>query len=267
MLTIEQRALEIARFLAKPYEFCLARLKQGFGYLHGQVAQDWRNANPKTDDEILEWYRNTEAYIWELSAYHLDPGFNYEGMLTGVSESLRAKGVQMVLCLGDGIGDLTLRLAMDGFVPTYHDLAASQTAFFALNRLIDNTEWRDLDIWGIPVNKRQRHGRRFSYTVAHSLTSGWEPDGAFTHAPFDAVVSLDFLEHVTHVEAWVRAIYAALRPGGWLMAQNAFACGSGENGSMPMHLARNDRFEKDWDPLLLAVGFRQESSNWYQKPL
>jgi hypothetical protein len=63
----------------------------------------------------------------------------------------------------------------------------------------------------------------------------------------------------------VRGIYAALRPGGWLMCQNAFACGSGPDGSIPMHLARNDRFEKDWDPLLLSIGFVQESSNWYRK--
>jgi predicted methyltransferase len=74
------------------------------------------------------------------------------------------------------------------------------------------------------------------------------------------------LEHVPNVEAWVSAIFAALKPGGLFCAQNAFACGSGPDGSIPMHLAVNDRFEHDWDPLLTAVGFEQISSNWYRRP-
>jgi hypothetical protein len=49
--------------------------------------------------------------------------------------------------------------------------------------------------------------------------------------------------------------------------QNAFACGSGPEGSIPMHLARNDRFEKDWTPLMIEQGFEQEgTSNWYRTP-
>ena len=63
-LTIEDRAREIAAFLAKPYEECLAKLSLGFGPLHNEVTADWKRANPQTDDEILEWYRTTEAYIW-----------------------------------------------------------------------------------------------------------------------------------------------------------------------------------------------------------
>ena len=83
---------------------------------------------------------------------------------------------------------------------------------------------------------------------------------------YDAICSLDFLEHVPNVEDWVLAIFVALKPGGLFCAQNAFACGSGSDGSIPMHLAVNDRFEKDWDPLLTAIGFEQISSNWYRRP-
>jgi len=43
--------------------------------------------------------------------------------------------------------------------------------------------------------------------------------------------------------------------------------GSGPDGSMPMHLERNDRFETDWDPLLFGMGFSQECSNWYVAPM
>lgn len=252
-MTIEQRAKEISDFLGKPYDFCLARLRQGFGYLHGQVNQDWRNVDPKTDEEILEWYRNTTAYIWELSAYHLDAGFNYGGMIGGISAALKSKGVKGVLCLGDGIGDLTMKLCEDGFPATYHDLMGSQTAKFAESRFIaQGIQW-------------QSH-----------LTTGWTPITGIVKTYFgttivdlryDAIVSLDFLEHVTDVDAWLRAIFAALKPGGWALLQNAFAIGSGPNGSIPMHLERNDKYETEYGPLMIAIGFQQEgTSNWWRKP-
>jgi hypothetical protein len=81
-----------------------------------------------------------------------------------------------------------------------------------------------------------------------------------------AVISLDFLEHVVNVETWVQEIYKELEPGGLFFAQNAFACGSGPDGSIPCHLQINDRFVNDWEPLLARVGFEQLSSNWYRKP-
>lgn len=93
------------------------------------------------------------------------------------------------------------------------------------------------------------------------LAPGWTPD--LGTEEWDAIVSLDFLEHVTDVSAWVAAIKAALKPGGFFCAQNAFAIGSGEQGSMPMHLARNDKYETEWDPTLFGLGFSQIGSNWY----
>lgn len=256
-MDINQRAKEIAIFIGISEAEALAKLQRGFGRLHNEVTQDFRRANPQTDDELLEWYRNTTAYIWELSAYHLDPGFNYSGMCAGIAEALKAKGANRVLCLGDGIGDLTLTLSRSGFDAIYHDLKGSRTADFASHRFAMYLA-RDLDV-------------RPSQMPASNARDGWSPDWMLEWAawrgPIDAIVSLDFLEHVTCVEDWVRAIYAALKPGGWLVAQNGFAMGSGPDGAMPMHLERNDRYEFDWDPLLAQVGFVQERSNWYKKPL
>ena len=93
-------------FLNRPgldLNVCREILSQGFGPLHNAVSDDFRKANPKTDAELLDWYRTTEAYIWELSAYHEDPGFNYAGMVNGIAHTLnRAIGTDIegdVLCL------------------------------------------------------------------------------------------------------------------------------------------------------------------------
>ncbi len=246
------RAHEIAAFLGIPEADALERLSKGFGYNHQMVNDDWRRCNPVTDEEILNWYRTTDSYIFELTAYHLDPGFNYSGMCSGIAERLKSAGKHSVLSLGDGVGDLTLTLKTAGFDAVYHDLAGSRTAEFATDRYRNSTG----RVW--PTK----------------LTTNWEPVQA--DAEFDAIVSLDFMEHVTCVDRWAQSIFNALRPGGLFCACNAFAIGSGAEGSIPCHLAVNDKYAyavspEDpralWDKLLLDdVGFVQLGSNWYQRP-
>lgn len=234
------RARQIAAFLGVNEQKAVDKLREGFGPLHNAVAADFRAAGPKTDEDLLHWYRTTNAYIWELSAYHLDERFNYAGMVSGLVSCLKMLGASKVLVLGDGIGDMTAALCRAGFDATYNDLAGSKTAQFAAFRYWANTDKK----------------------LKTLLSDGWLSnigDG------WDAVVSFDFLEHVTDVPAWAKAIHDALVPGGRLFVQNAFACGSGERGSIPMHLERNDRFEKDWDPLMAQIGMEQESSNWYKR--
>lgn len=235
-----QRATEIALFLDANVDECRERLRTGFGVLHAAVALDFRTANPQGDEELLDWYRRTESYIWELSAYHCDPGFNYAGLCEGIAERLRAAKAPRVLCLGDGIGGLTLALHKAGFDAVYHDLAGSRTAEFAAFRYWVQT----------------------GYSMEAVLTDGWSPD---IGGDYDAIVSLDFLEHVVNVEEWATEIKGALRPGGLFFAQNAFAIGSGPNGSIPMHLTENDRFEHDWLPLLASLGMEAMDSNWFKR--
>jgi len=103
--------------------------------------------------------------------------------------------------------------------------------------------------------------------MQYDMTSGWSPAGLASGLVFDAVVSLDFLEHCININEWVVAIKAALKPRGLFFCQNAFGIGSGPSGSIPMHLQCNDRYEKDWDPLLASMGFTQLGSNWYQAPM
>ena len=81
-------------------------------------------------------------------------------------------------------------------------------------------------------------------------------------------MALDFLEHVVNVEDWARAVFACLRKDGVFIPNNAFGIGDLEHGnSIPMHLAINNRFEWDWDPLLAEIGFvRHENNSWWIKP-
>ncbi len=241
---LQDRATELATFLGIAVEPAAGRLAQGFGYNHGKVAESFREFHPESDERLLEWYRHTDAYIWELTAYHLDQGFNYRGMCQGIIEHLKASGHQRVLCLGDGIGDLTIQAQEAGLWATYHDLMGSKTSMFAAFRIAR---------------------RQFSTNVDFLLTGGWAPE--FEGRTFDAVIALDFFEHLTDVEGWARAVYNALNPGGTFLAQNAFGIGDDEHeGSIPMHLTRNNRFTTDWEPLLRAIGFTTTGNGWWSKP-
>lgn len=242
-LDVDYRAREIALFFHQVPGQVAQRLAEGFQANHHRVAEDFRSAAPGDDDALLAWYTDTDAYVWELSAYHLDAGFNYKGMCAGVAERLTAWGKPDALILGDGIGDLTMTLKASGLRPVYHDLRGSVTANFA----------------------QFRFNLAFPGDTPTLWTDRWHAE--FGTECWDAIVALDFFEHLTEVEGWVRAAYRSLRHGGFFMAQNAFACGDIEHGgSIPMHLVRNNRYEKDWTPLLEEIGFIHDVTEWWVKP-
>jgi 2-polyprenyl-3-methyl-5-hydroxy-6-metoxy-1,4-benzoquinol methylase len=244
-MNLLDRASEISTFLDVTFLHARNRLEQGFHYNHHLVAEDFIKANVDVNDPVslLNWYRRTDAYIWELSAYHLDPGFNYSGMCEGISLGLKAHNKKDVLSLGDGIGDLTIRMHQDGLSPTYNDLKGSHTAGLAQFRFELNCD----------------------QPIKTLYTEGWTP--SLGENTFDAVVALDFFEHVVNVDEWALAVYKALRVGGVFIAQNAFAIGDAEHGnSIPMHLSINNKYEKDWDPMLGSIGFiRHENGQWWVK--
>lgn len=243
-LGLLQRAREISLHTGINEIACREKLRKGFSELHNDVTDDFHSRNPQDHSELLDWYYKTWAYMYELSSYHLDERFNYSGMCRGIANTLAAKkDIKRILVLGDGIGDMTLDLRRSGFDAVYHDLKGSFTARFAQMRL-----------WMYEGHECET-----------LMSDGWNPPTS--RAQWDAICAADFMEHLVNVEDWVRWIVSVLRPGGMFFAQNAFNCGSGPEGSIPMHLKLNDHFEKDWDPLLEKLGLRQISSNWYEKPV
>jgi SAM-dependent methyltransferase len=243
-LGVADRAREIAAFLGDAEDDAVSRLAAGFPILHQAVADDFRRFDPATDERLLEWYRTTTAYVWELSAYHMDPTIDWAARCRRIVACLTDARVSRPLVLGDGIGDLTLVLIEHGFDPTYHDLAGSRTAAFAASRF------------------RARLGR----LPEIRLSQGWAAPPLHP-GEFDAVLALDFFEHMTDVEAWAAAVVNAMRGGGLLYAFNAFGLGSPDrDGSIPAHLVRNTRFEQDWDPLMTSLGLVSLGDLWWRKP-
>jgi 2-polyprenyl-3-methyl-5-hydroxy-6-metoxy-1,4-benzoquinol methylase len=245
-MNLETQANNISEFLGVPLNKAKDRLALGFHANHHMVAEDFISTNTNVDDpdSLLNWYRNTDTYIWELSSYHLDEGFNYKGMCEGISLGLFHAGKKDVLSIGDGIGTLSLRMAEQGLNTTYHDLEGSKTAGFAQHRFNKNP---DLNIETL-----------FTDSFAPKIGTN----------KFDGVVALDFLEHVVNVDEWALAIFKCLKKNGVFIPNNAFGIGDAEHGnSIPMHLSINNKYEWEWDPMLLEIGFvRHENGQWWVKP-
>lgn len=245
-MNLETQANNISEFLNVPVDKAKERLTLGFHANHHMVAEDFTSTNTNVDDpdSLLNWYRNTDAYIWELSSYHLDEGFNYKGMCEGISLGLFHAGKKDVLSIGDGIGTLSIRMAEEGLNTTYHDLEGGKTAHFAQHRFNKKPELK----------------------INTLFTDNFVPK--LGTKCFDAVVALDFLEHVVNVEEWAIAILKCLRTDGVFIAQNAFAIGDAEHGnSIPMHLSINNKYETEWMPMMKRIGFTlHENQQWWIKP-
>jgi hypothetical protein len=245
-MNIDNQAELISGFLGISLKDAKDRLSLGFHANHHEVAKDFIDNSTNVDDpnSLLNWYRTTDSYIWELSAYHLEEGFNYKGMCEGISLGLFHSGKKNVLSIGDGIGTLSLRMAEQGIKTTYHDLENSKTANFAQYRF---SKRPDLDIKTL-----------FTDSFAPTIGSN----------KFDGVVALDFLEHVVNVDEWALAIFNCLKKNGVFIPNNAFGIGDAEHGnSIPMHLAINNKYEWEWDPMLVRIGFvRHENGQWWVKP-
>jgi SAM-dependent methyltransferase len=233
---------DISEFLGMSPADVEERLLKGFHWNHAEVAADFRRVDPKTDDELLDFYMQTTAYIFELACYHMDPAWNYQGGMEGYVNRLKAEGKKDVLVLGDGIGDLTMELHHAGFNVRYHDLKGSLNAEFAQYRF-----WKAFGNQPPPC----------------FWTNGWQCDlGA---SKWDAVIALDFMEHLPEpqVALWTRAVARGLRKDGLFAAQNAFACGDDEHGgSIPMHISASNHYEHDWWPLLHSLNFVQCGDVW-----
>ena len=211
--TIAEVDLQVlSRFTGLSRDDCIERLAQ---YRLEDIAEEWRDRDPKSRGDIQSFYSDTDHYIWELLAYNGSEDYRrwYVEPLERAAAQWPPTENPRALDHGSGVGTVAIRLAELGYRVTLSDIAG-RTLEFAKARLAA----RGIEFDAIEVGDRIRDALRpRSYSV---------------------VVSYDVLEHVPDPATEARGIIRALRPGGAAVIMADF---TPPNPLWPHHLPEGAR--------------------------
>ena len=216
---IQELANELSAFNGLPTERVRALLETELGRLGGRIAEEWRSQRPLTTQQIEQFYKETDAYLYELLIDGENP---FRGLIRGVIfETLRKRKVHSVFEFGGGIGTDAMWFAQQGLQWTYFDLPEGKTFQFASWRFARNK---------LPV------------AVVTSPTQS---------NANDAAISLEVFEHLPNLLAALRAINQTLRPDGLLIFTESF----GKTERHPLHLTRTAIQGRFLNEIVQAAGF------------
>ena len=177
------------------------------------VNRAWAAAgNPKTPDEINAFYKQNDAYLYNLLGAHCGHTAWERCLWRRTAFSLLAKNnCKNVLDYGAGMGFDSLYFAQAGMETTYFEINANLREYVRLKALKESISLRLVDDLA-------------------PLQPG----------SFDAVYCTEVLEHVPAPDKVLGQIARLLKPGGCLLATESFGL-VGEH--FATHLPENARLE------------------------
>lgn len=217
---------DASSFTGLSREACLQRIHN---YSITELATAWREADPRTPEEMMYFYASTQLYVWEQLQWHASPdrGRYWRALEQVVDRFPADAGYRRVLDFGAGIGTDALYLASHGYDVTLVDVDCPAFAF-ARHRF-----------------KRRRLPGRF----IRSTSPLPRPDRTY-----DVVVSFDVFEHLPDPLEAARRLVTSLRAGGLLLQTGSFV----DDGHQPCHLREGvHRFGgARWGIYLAGLGLR-----------
>lgn len=191
------------------------------------VKEEWEAKNPKTEEEIMKFYKETENYLYDLTLWHFSDRRRYDVELISYMVNLknkRGKESLKVLDFGCGIGQNAYMLNKAGFDVTIADLDS---------KTLDFAEYRF-----------QRHGRPYQI---------WRTD-VQEEAPeekYDVIISFDVFEHLTEKQTKevVDRLIKLKKEDTMVLLSNNFGT---QEGYHPMHFEASEERMKEIERLLNA---------------
>jgi SAM-dependent methyltransferase len=231
----EDDLVDLASFTGMSTVECLERVRD---YSMNEMAQAWELANPSSPAEIMDFYRSTDLYIWELVQWHASSARTpYRDALHSFVESHPpSNGFRRLFDFGCGIGTEALFLAERGYEVTAVDVDGP-TFDFARHRAA-------------------RRGLQTDFVASTSEIP--KPEGVF-----DGALCFDVFEHLSDPLGAVGALVQGLRVGGILLQQATFD----NYGVHPCHLEHCiERFSGlRWHINLVGLGLKSEGPLAYVK--
>lgn len=186
--------------------------------------REWESARRRTPDEVKNFYRATQSYVFEHVWWHAtDVATN--SINVELLKYAQRLGANRYLDFGAGVGANAILFARQGFKVTLADISPAMLEFasWRLMRRGLEAEFIDLNRQKLPENH------------------------------FDFATAVDVFEHLPKPEIELRQISRAMRSGGELV----FNCQAGADDDRPMHVLRSSR--QVWQALR-GCGFRYRES-------
>ena len=184
------------------------------------VADEWRKKDPKTVEEITQFYIDTEGYIYDLFVWTHDlPMWDlFDKVFTGE---------ERVLDYGCGIGDVAIYLAEKGCDVVATDLPKSKTLQFAMWRVYQ----RGL---GDKIKFKSDYSDRFDAILAVDVLE---------HLPWPLRYLINLTNHLRRQES-----FFFCTPRFW-----------DNSGTHPMHLEENFWLTPQiFGQVMIALAFKPE---------
>ncbi|NIM46669.1 MAG: methyltransferase domain-containing protein [Candidatus Aenigmarchaeota archaeon] len=172
---------DLSEFLKISKDNVISKMKKGV-FL---VKDDWIKANPKTEEEVIKFYKNCKNYLFDLAAWHEQPyKKQWDLQLIEVVKKIEPS-VKTILDYGCGIGSNGFLFHEAGFNVTLADLDSFTLDFakFIIKK------------YGLPIKVI-------------------EVDKEEVKSKFDVIICLDTLEHILDPKTLLEKLSHYLNPEG-----------------------------------------------------
>jgi SAM-dependent methyltransferase len=220
---LEQIARTVAAFFDLPDSDVRERLQNEYENPGVVVAEAWETASPKTPKEVTRFYEETTAYVFDLAADNCRD--RRRPLRAAVMTRLARAAAKDVLAYGDGIGSDSIALTRAGYRVTYFDLPGV-TSRFARFRF-------------------EREGLGDEIAVVDRA-------GALPNEGFDAILSVEVLEHVPDPVGTMERFYDLLRHNGVALLTESF---ESVGPDYPSHLEGNYQYAGRTHQIMESIGF------------
>lgn len=184
----------------------------------GLMNESWTKANPKTTEDILKFYKETELYLYDLALWHFSERRKFDiELMTSLKhqwdkkkETIFKDKTPKLLDFGCGIGQNSIMLARIGFEVTLADLDSKTLAFTEHRFKKHNVPCK---VWKVDIEDMPPEEK------------------------YDFILAFDVFEHMDSesMKKHVETMSKIKHPGTEVMMSNSFTKDAGGPGSHPMH--------------------------------
>lgn len=191
---------ELSDYFGVPRDEALRRAELG----DEKLKEEWLALDPRTPEEIADFYKASPTYIYELMYWHSCVNDSRPLLYVPSVRLAHAAGAIRYLDFGSGVGSQGLLFAKHGMETTLADIAP---------QMLDLCRWRF-----------KRHG-----VAATFIDLNVE---SLPRDHYDFITAMEVLEHVPNPFETIRSLVTALRYGGMLYFSAPFR----EDSLRPMHV-------------------------------